>query len=215
MQLDEWADRWSAGQIGFHQDNVTGALQEFGEQVFGPDLGRVLVPLCGKTLDMVHLAERADLVIGVEYVEQAVVEFFDERNLVPDVDAGPPQAYTSENYVIFASDIFLVGTEHTGLIDSVFDRAALVALDPPTRKRYAEHISSLLPTGAKVLLLTYPYDQSQMNGPPFAVPDTEVYELFGDTFEIEHLRSRDVLDERFRERGLDAMGESTFAMTRV
>lgn len=215
MKRDEWGDRWQAGQIGFHQSAVTGALEEFGEQVFGPDPGRVLVPLCGKTLDMVHLADRAELVMGVEFVEQAVQEFFDEQNLVPELDAGPPLIYTSANYVLFASDIFLVDAEHTGLIDSVFDRAALVALEPETRNRYAEHLTSLLPLGANVLLVTFDYDQSLMNGPPFAVSDTEVVSLFGECFHIEHLRTRDVLDERFRERGLTAMTESTFAMTRV
>lgn len=214
MQLEDWGARWRDGQIGFHQSKVTGALEEFGTRVLGAAPGRVLVPLCGKTLDMVFLADHADAVVGVEYVEQAVQEFFDEQGLVPDIDAGPPLAYAAEKYLLFASDIFLIEAEHTGVIDAVFDRAALVALEADVRVRYAAHLSSILPVGARILLVTFDYDQAAMNGPPFAVSDTEVHSLFGDHFDIELLRSRDVLDDQFRKRGLTAMTESAFCLTK-
>ena len=215
MQLEDWGARWRDGQIGWHQSKVTGALEEYGAQVLGSDPGRVLVPLCGKTIDMVFLAENADAVVGVEYAEQAVREFFDEQGLSPHVDGGPPIRYTADNYVLFASDIFLIDAENTGAIDAVFDRAALVALEPEVRIRYAAHLRSILPVGARILLVTFDYDQGTMNGPPFAVSDPEVTELFGDRFAIERLRTRDVLDDRFRKRGLAAMTESTFALTKL
>ncbi len=214
MQLEDWDARWRAGQIGFHQSKVTGALEDFGADVLGSDPGRVLVPLCGKTVDLVFLADRADTVIGVEFVEQAVQEFFDEQGLRPVIDEGPPRAYRAENYVIFASDIFEINDRHTGVIDVVFDRAALVALEHDVRIRYAAQLSSILPVGARILLVTFDYDQPMMSGPPFAVSDIEVAALFGNGFDIEHLRTRDVLDAQFRGRGLAAMTESTFCLTK-
>lgn len=212
MELEDWGARWRDGHIGFHQSKVTDALEEFGPRVLGSTPGRVLVPLCGKTLDMVFLAQHCDAVIGVEYVEQAVSEFFAEQGLEPLIETGQPVRYTADKYTLFASDIFLINDEHVGDVDAVFDRAALVALEPAVRIRYASHLRSLLKAGAKILLVTFDYDQSQMNGPPFAVSDAEVTDLFGDGFDIEHLRARDVLDERFRAQGLTKMTESTFAL---
>lgn len=214
MERDDWGNRWSSGQIGFHQAKVTTSLTDFGDQVFGDLSGTVLVPLCGKTLDLVHLAEQFDSIIGVEYVEQAVQEFFAEQHTPPQVVAGPPVSYAADPYMLYAADFFTITAEHTGHIDAVLDRASLVALDFATRRRYADHLTSLLPSGARMLLVTFDYDQSEMSGPPFAVSDQEVSDLFSGGFTIDHLRTRDVLEDRMRERGLTAMTESAFALTR-
>ena len=178
-------------------------------------MGRVLVPLCGKSLDMVFLAERADAVVGVEFVEKAVSDFFVEHDLAPDVDAGPPTRYHADRYTLFAADFFAVTEDHVGRVDAVFDRAALVALEPAVRIRYADQMRSHLRAGVKMLLITFDYDQSKMNGPPFAVSDGEVHRLFADSFAIKHLETRSVLEERFRERGVSTMTESAFALTRI
>ena len=215
MQHEDWDERWREGRIPFHQHDVTDLLARHGQQVWGAEpLGRVLVPLCGKSLDMVHLAERAASVVGVEYVEQAVQEFFAERGLEPDISAGPPIRYQAERYTLFVADMFDVTSEHTGPIDAVFDRAALVALDAETRVRYAQHLQQMLADGARMLLITFDYDQSVMGGPPFAVPAEEVERLFGDGFTIEHLETRDALSDQFRERGLREFTESAFCLTR-
>ena len=82
MELADWGDRWHEGRIPFHQSNVTDLLAQHAEHVWGTEsMGRVLVPLCGKSLDMVFLADRADSIVGVEFVEQAVKDFFAEQGL--------------------------------------------------------------------------------------------------------------------------------------
>jgi len=212
----DWASRWSEGRIGFHQESVSDFLAEYAERAWGPaPIGRVLVPLCGKTLDMVFLAERGAEVIGIEYVEQALTEFFAEHDLVPEIEREPAIRYRAGDYTLFASDFFEVSTEQVGVIDAVFDRAALVALDPETRVRYAAHLRTLMPAGAPILLITFDYDQAEMNGPPFAVPDDEVRRLFADGFAVEHLQTREIVVEQFlRDRGLSAMSESAYVITR-
>lgn len=215
MEHADWASRWETGQIGFHQSDITDALERHAERVWGTGgLGRVFVPLCGKSLDLVFLAERAEEVVGVEYVEQAVQEFFAEQELAPEIVTGPPPSYRSGKYTLFAADIFDVGTADLGQVDAVFDRAALVALDAPTRRRYATYMGAVVAPGARTLLVTFDYDQDQMTGPPFAVSDTEVEQLFSADFDVEHLGTRDVLNEMFKARGLTAMTESAFALTR-
>ena len=120
----------------------------------------------------------------------------------------------ADSYTLFVADIFAVTNEHLGPIDAVFDRAALVALDAETRTKYANHMQSLLPAGAKTLLVTFDYDQAEMDGPPFAVSDEEVHRLFRHSATIEHLETRDGLEPKFRERGVSAMTESAFVLTR-
>ncbi len=215
MKLQDWGDRWAKGQIGFHQASATDALVTYADTVWGSaPIGRVLVPLCGKSLDLEYLAQRSEAVVGVEYAVQAIEEFFAERELSPAVEPGTPARYRLGRYDLFAGDFFDVTTEHVGVVDAAFDRAALVALEADVRVRYVAHMRSLLPAGAKTLLVTFDYDQSQMNGPPFAVSDDEVRSLYRDGFDLEHLETRDVLNDVFRGRGLQAMTESAFVVTR-
>lgn len=215
MELEDWGDRWRDGQIGFHQGDVNALLARHADAVWGAERPRrLLVPLCGKSLDMVYLADVADEVVGVEYVEQAVQEFFSERRLDPQVDPGPPIRYRADRYTLYAADVFTVGVGELGPIDAVFDRAAMVALDEPTRAAYARHLAELTAPGARMLLITFDYDQARMPGPPFAVSTDEVARCYGDTFDIEELSARDALDDRFRERGAEAITERALLLTR-
>ena len=52
----------------------------------------------------------------------------------------------------------------------VYDRAALIALPPPLRQRYARELYSQLPRGCRGLLVTLEYPQHEKDGPPFSVP---------------------------------------------
>lgn len=215
MDHADWNERWETGQIQFHQPNVSDYLERYASEVWGTDpLERVYVPLCGKSLDMVFLADRAKQVVGVEFVEQAVVDFFDERGLEPTVDTDMATKYQADQYTLYAADFFAITNDELGTVDAVFDRAALVALDGPTRIRYAQHLATLLVPGATMLLITFDYDQSAMDGPPFSVSADEVQRLFDDDFAIELLDTRDVLNDPLRSRGLTAMHELAFVLTR-
>jgi thiopurine S-methyltransferase len=216
MELEDWGSRWRDGMIGWHQADVSYLLAEYAPQMWGDKApGTVYVPLCGKTLDLAFLAEHAETVFGVEYAEQAIEEFFVERGLEPTIDAGPPACYRAANYALFAGDYYDVTTEHLGPIDAVFDRASLVAVDPETRIKYADHLRSLMATGSKMLLIAFYYDQSEMNGPPWSVSEGELERLYADGFDFEHLDTRDITDDVFRSRGLSIMIESAYLLTRL
>ncbi|NOX29799.1 MAG: thiopurine S-methyltransferase, partial [Actinobacteria bacterium] len=134
MQLSDWDQRWTEGRIDFHQQDVSDFLTKYADRVWGEsDLSRVLVPLCGKSLDMVFLAERSRAVVGVEFVTQAVVEFFAEQGLTPAVDTEDRRKYVADRYALFAADFFDVSAQDVGPVDAVFDRASLVALNTETR----------------------------------------------------------------------------------
>jgi len=76
----------------------------------------------------------------------------------------------------------------------VFDRAALVALPPELRQDYVRQLLNILPDKAKILLVTFSYDQGIMSGPPFSVEESEIHRLYGQRYDIKQLCSQDVLD---------------------
>lgn len=217
MEPDFWHERWRSGEIGFHQPDYHPALLRHWPGLGVRAGGRVLVPLCGRSLDMAWLARRNLAVVGVELSPIAVAGFFGHEGLEAAVQpAGALRRYAAGPYELFEGDFFDTSQEILGGLDAWYDRAALVALPPGMRARYAGHLASLVPSGATGLLVTLDYPQQQMNGPPFAVPATEVRDLLSAAFDVEELERQDVLagNPRFRERGLELLLEMVFRLVR-
>lgn len=74
-RLGNWQERWFLGETGWHRKNTNPILLENYEKWLGqrPD-ARILVPLCGKSVDMVYLAKKGHPVVGIEGVETALWE---------------------------------------------------------------------------------------------------------------------------------------------
>lgn len=217
MQHDFWLERWKEGLIGFHQDKINDYLTRHFSRTDAQQGGAVLVTLCGKSLDMVWLHETGFRVIGVELSQLAVEAFFNENRLQPTISSsGKFQCYQADDITLLCGDFFDLTAEDIGDITAVYDRASLIALPPEMRPSYADHLTSLLSADTKVLLITMEYPQEQMQGPPFAVQESEVHELYDKHFEVEHLESIDILEDnpRFKERGLSELMERTFLLTR-
>lgn len=206
MQASFWHERWEKNQIGFHQSEVNPLLARHW-----PDLGieenqTVFVPLCGKSLDMRWLRERGHPVIGVDLSPIAIQGFFDEAGLTPVRDeSGPLPRFSADGFDLHCGDLFALTAAELSNVRACYDRGSLIALPPDLRRRYASHLSEILPDRVTILLITLEYDASKMNGPPHSVPIAEVESLFGDAFRIETLWESDWLPTppMFRERGLD------------
>ncbi len=179
MEIDFWAQRWKEGRIGFHEGRTNTFLERHVERL-GTAPRRVLVPLCGKTEDMAFLASRGHDVVGIEAVEDAVKAFFREHELEPSVREldGNVRAYSSGKVTLLAGDVFACTKAHVGAVDAFYDRAALVALPADVRTRYVAHLRTLFAPGSTGLLVTFVYDQSKAEGPPFAVDEDEVRRLY-------------------------------------
>lgn len=205
MQPEFWLERWREGSTHFHQNRVTPLLQKYWPTLDLPAGSRVLVPLCGKTLDMVWLAEAGHQVLGVELAELAVTQFFDEQGLSPVTHTtAAGRHYVAGSIEIICGDIFDLDAALLSSCSGVFDRAALVALPESMRQRYVEHVYGQLPVDYRGVLITLDYDQTQMEGPPFSVRDSEVQALFGPHSTAQILSRRSMLDKepKFAERGL-------------
>ena len=189
MEKDFWLEKWRVGQIGFHRDLVHGRLAQYFDQ-FNLKPGEVVfVPLCGKTLDIAWLLDKGVRVIGVELSLLAVEQLFEELGETPKVrECRDFQVYEMENLKVYQGDFFGLNSEDVGGINGIYDRAAMVALPDEMRKRYAKHLAEI--TGrAPQLLITFSYDQSVMEGPPFAVLEEEVRQHYEGFYEIKSLVS--------------------------
>ncbi len=189
MDSNFWIKAWNDGRTNFHQAEYNSSLLKFFPKLNPKNGENVLVPLCGKSKDMIWLASLGLNVHGVEVYEQPVKEFFSENNFVaPTVKTNEPFIdYSFHHIRISAGNFFKLDTSKK--YDLIYDRASLVALPSQMRRDYAEVIKKCLKSGGRYFLVTYEYDQTQMDGPPFSVTDEEVHSLYKDSFNIQRIES--------------------------
>lgn len=215
MHAEFWQARWARGEIGFHLPEVNPCLQRHWPALALPGQARVLLPLCGKSLDIAWLASQGHRVAGVELAQKAVEAFFHEHALQPQISQeGAFLVYRAGVVEIYCGDFFALTAQQLGDCQAFYDRAALIALPDEMRVRYAAHLSAVLPAASQGLLVTLDYEQAQMQGPPFAVSDGEVQQLFAGEWRVEALECGDALDEKFRQRGLQRLDERVYRLRR-
>lgn len=186
MHSDFWHDRWREGRIGFHLQETNPLLQRGWPALNSRSRGRVLVPLCGKTLDMIWLREQGHEVLGVELSDLACQAFFDEQRIVADThDEEGFSVRSYEGLELYCGDLFALPQRCYDSVAWVYDRAALVAFPPEMRKKYVQTLLEKLPAGVSILLITLEFDEVQ--GPPFSVSEREVRALYEPRYEIETL----------------------------
>ena len=211
MEPAFWQKRWADNQIGFHQARVNPFLQEYWPQLQLAPGSRVLVTLCGKSLDLAWLAAQGHRVLGVELSRQAVEAFFREHGLQPQVaQQGAFEVWRSGDVELWCGDFFALRVEDVADCVALYDRAALIALPPHMRARYMRLLSQALPAGAG-LLLTLDYQQELLAGPPFSVADDEVRRGFAG-WQVEALDEQEVIGEspRFLEAGVKSLIERVY-----
>jgi len=216
MEHEFWLARWLDKQIGFHQSAAERLLVEHWPALALPGGSRVFVPLCGKSLDMVWLADQGHKIIGNELSEIAVDEFFTSLGLEPEVRAESGFLIKSAGpYELWCGDFFALPLDTMDDIAGIYDRAALIALPPAMRKRYAGKLAEI--ARAKSLLITLEYDQSVLSGPPHGVWPEEVQELFGADWTIDEVSRAQTssLSPKFREHGLKSVGQAVYVMNRI
>jgi len=202
---EDWLGRWDQGRTGWHEPAGNEGLKSYWPDDATP--GSVLVPLCGKTPDLLWLARRGHEVVGVELSRVAVAGFFDDHDLQFECESvGPLSRYTATDYplTVYCGDYFEF---HTGNFDALYDRGALVALPASQRPRYVEHTRQLLNPDAKRLVITLEYDQQIVNGPPFAVAADEMTSYWDDLVRVGEMDDIGNCPPKFRAAGLVEISE--------
>ncbi|WP_018014471.1 thiopurine S-methyltransferase [Teredinibacter turnerae] len=191
MKASFWHEKWKKREIGFHESAVNPALTDHWHALSAVG-GSVFVPLCGKSLDLGWLLSQGVSVIGVELSEIAVQELFVSLDIEPSVsDVENFKLYSAENIAIWVGDIFNLNKAWLGEITAIYDRAALVALPESMRLEYAGKLIELS-NCATQLLVTFEYDQSLHQGPPFSVPESAVRKCYGTRYQLQCLERKAV-----------------------
>jgi len=202
---ESWLERWREGRIGWHEAGGNASLRKY----WRAEGRRVLVPMCGKTVDMLWLEEQGNSVVGVELSDIAARAFFEENSLRYTIRDGKLPAYTAldRDITIHCGNLFDFDEPgHTGW----YDRGALVATPAEQRPAYARHIDALLTPGAHKLLITLDYDDNIATGPPFSIPREEIRRYWPDLREIDRYDDIENGPPKFREAGLKAMFETVW-----
>ena len=208
-----WHNRWQTQQIGWHRDAYNDLLTKHWDRIGSNKGDEILVPLCGKSLDMLWFASQGYSVVGLEMVEEAIQAFFEENKLDVVRETIHEQIHhTSEPFTIIEGDIFNLRPGITQA-DAWYDRAAMIAIPPTMREAYVDQIRQLTKPNAVGLLITFTYPQEEMQGPPFSLSDNDVEELFSNGFEVKCLERLDLTDEK--DRGLSQVKSSVFAIKRT
>ncbi|MDN6276856.1 thiopurine S-methyltransferase [Psychrobacter sp.] len=196
MNSEFWQTRWQEGRIGFNQTHFNSLLMKYFLALKPPVGSRILVPLCGKSIDMVWLAGQGYDVIGIELIETAVQAFFAEQNIQPTVHQhadNPTIKYyqgqlSGQTITLWVADIFGLTADDIGSVNAVYDKAALIALPADMRVQYSEQIRKISGKASQ-LLITLNYDQSKKNGPPFSINGEQLQQYYGDHYQVIELTS--------------------------
>lgn len=210
MHTDYWEARWASGDTPWQLDKVNPLLQRFLPDLQLPLGSRILVPLCGQTVDLLWLRDQGYQVIGIELSRQSIEGFLQHHELQAETDNFDRSIrYAVPGLDLLCADIFALRAEDIGPVDLVWDRAALVALPAEMRAHYVRRLLALTPARPPVLCWTLEYDQQQMEGPPFAVWPDELEALMGEDVTMTTLLHRDILarSPAFAAAGLKALHE--------
>ncbi|MGI9225884.1 MAG: thiopurine S-methyltransferase [Woeseiaceae bacterium] len=202
---EPWLERWVEGRIGWHEAGGNASLHKH----WSATGKRVLVPLCGKTPDLLWLEEQGNDVVGVELSDLAVKAFFDENRIAYTTrDAGMTvYAGTDRRVTIYCGDFFEFDVAG---FDACYDRGSLITMPPDIRPAYVKHLDLLLTSDVSRLLITIDYDDSIATGPPYSVPGDEVLSYWPSLDLIDRYDDIDNGPPKFHDAGLTEMFENVW-----
>ena len=192
MDANFWHQRWWGNDIAFHESEANPLLVKYFKELSLAKGSRILLPLCGKTLDITWLLSNGYRVAGAELSKIAIEHLFTGLEVEPKISGvGEVDHYSATNIDIFVGDIFHLSSKMLGPVDAIYDRAALVALPEEMRDRYTAHLTEITDK-APQLLICYEYDQSLMEGPPFSISNGEVNQHYRDSYDLTLIVSTNV-----------------------
>ncbi|MDX1617270.1 MAG: thiopurine S-methyltransferase [Balneolaceae bacterium] len=207
MEISYWKSRWNSENTGWHMQQVYPHLKTYWHRLELEADYSVLVPLCGKSLDLRWLAGQGHQVFGIEVSEIAVRQFFEETGLEwRERKKGPFTVYDSEKIQLWQGNFFDLRPSWLPPVDAIYDKAALIALPEEKRARYADLLLRFAADHTSILMNSFEYNPEEMNGPPFPVFEEELRRLFGGRFTLDLLHQESIFDRltKFRRRGLSS-----------
>lgn len=186
-----WVSRQSRGENpNFHNYQVKPYLAEYLSRFPKETVNTILVPFCGKSVDMLWLQEQGYHVIGVDLSDEATDVFFAQHGLsgekTQEADFLVKKANTSTgSLTILCGDIFKLQPRHLENVHLVYDRAGYNSIPLELRQQYAKLLSTHLQQGTKVLVSVLDFEgQRPKSGPPYFISNEELFANFRGDLEI-------------------------------
>lgn len=207
MEISYWQSRWKKEKTGWHMETVYPQLPKLWPQLNINKNAEVFVPLCGKSKDLDWLADQGCHVTGIDVSEKAIKSLID--NFSAEFEKEYRHGFTiyqSDKIELWNGDFFKFPAEDYSAPDLIYDKAAMIALPPDMRPAYAQKLLQISGHQTKIFLQTFEYDQNEMNGPPFSVPEKEIRKYFGEHFSLTLLHKESKFDDlaKFQRRGLSS-----------
>lgn len=213
MEQEFWHNRWNNNEIGFHQETVNPYLQRYWSRLQLKHNAAVLVPCCGKSLDLLWLKEQGMHVKGIEISPLAVDAFFAENKLSgKSVQQGKFKVTAIDKLELLCGDFFNLTEVDLNGISVIYDRASMIAMPLAMRRSYCQHLQVITAKKIPIFLVTLEYNENEMQGPPFSITEEEVREIYSSDYMITVLETAEILDgnDYFKERGLTRLQERCY-----
>ena len=206
---EAWEQDWTTDNPEFHSDEVNAMLiKHFGEFTRGRNKLRILVPLCGKSLDMNWLADQGHTVVGVELIGKAIEAFFHENKLTHHTKSIPLSSEiqgtvfkaNEKDITLLECSIFDVTAEVVGSqFDCIWDRGSMTAIKMMKEgrlKQYTEIMLDCLKRDGRYLLEVFAPESPEVFPKSFKfVSAKDVQELFGERCTVQYLGKEKMADE--------------------
>ncbi len=193
MSNQLWKAKWKRNDISFHQHAVNPLLQQYLSMLKLSAGDRLLVPLCGKSLDMGWLSTCGFHVLGVEVSKIAIESYFDALQVKPEKRLhGSFTRWSYQNVEVWCGDVFDLTMADLSHVKLFYDNASLTAFPADVRLKYVRHFSDILPQDCQILLITdeTPDDQ-QFNS--VKTIDSEVTALYSALYQIDLLHGKNCI----------------------
>lgn len=201
VKLEHWIECWKTNKLIWQMDEAHPFLSKISES-FKPK-SNVFIPLCGKTLDMIHLADHGHSVVGVEFMKKGIEDFFGENaikfNKITSTKNKDLTLYEAveKDIKIYNGNIFNIKPQHlagSDRYDVIWDRGSFVAMHPDDRPKYTAVMKALSKSTEADLdyfMEAFMLDMSSHGGPPFDSPREIVDANWGDVFDVKSLYEAD------------------------
>lgn len=190
-----WSSCYTKSNLFWQVNDANPVLVENLHHLTGNDgvAKKIFVPLSGKSVDPLYLVQKGHSVFAVEFERQAIEAFAKDNHVALQFDAEESLYYTDDRQLqIYCGDLFTSPVDKYGPFDCIWDRGAFVAIEYESRTAYAKVMQRSLmrketdENGARkynnfrYLLEGINYNRNLFAGPPRAVSDDDMKNLFGD-----------------------------------
>ena len=203
---ETWAQDWETDNPEFHTDEVNAMLTKHHDEVTrGRKNLRVLVPLCGKSLDMIWLADQGHSVVGVELIRKGIELFFRDNKLTyneKSVSLSPENQGTvfknnGKNITLYECSIFDFSAKIAGgKFDFIWDRGSMTAINMMREgrlKQYTDIMLSCLKPGGRYFLEFFAPESPENTPTQFKfLSEKSITENFGERCTIRYFGKQDM-----------------------